>query len=45
MYFANMVFLAILRISRGTLSDCEGENFAEDNKSTVQEAEFVGDAS
>jgi len=44
MYFANMAFLAILRISRGTLSDSEEEDFAEDTKSTVQETEFVDDA-
>jgi len=44
MYFANMVFLAILRISRGTLSDSNEEEFAGNAKSTVQETKFVDDA-
>jgi hypothetical protein len=44
MYFANLVFLAILRISRGMLSDVKEEEVAEGTKSTVDEKDSVGDA-
>jgi hypothetical protein len=44
MYFANLVFLAILRISKNMPPDVKEEEVAESTKSTVDEEDSVGDA-
>jgi hypothetical protein len=44
MYFANLVFLAILRISKKMPPDVKEEEVAEGTKSTVDEKDSVGDA-
>lgn len=44
MYFANLVFLAILRISRGMLFDGKEGGVSEDLESTVDEKDSVDDA-
>ncbi|CVK32477.1 protein of unknown function [Methanoculleus bourgensis] len=43
-YFADLVFLAILRISRGMLFDVKEEGVSEDLESTVDEKDSVDDA-
>jgi hypothetical protein len=43
-YFTNLVFLAILRISRGMLSDGKEKEESEDLKSTADEKDSVDDA-
>ena len=44
MYFANLVFLAILRISKGMFFDVKEEGVAEGTKSTADKKDSVGDA-